>query len=181
MNMPKSVFDACEVVRTDAANTMTHCTTSDLTPRLMCQVDARKLGLVLAWVDQLATRPTSPLEAPMTSDELRGAVALKIGSYVVHDDNGGPDAEVLHDVIGGDHDEATRRVYELTDAILSLLNSSQVKEAGGAEGKLKCRRCVECEGEEHHWMYVGDEDDDGEPVMSCKHCDATRPIGCDDE
>ena len=44
-----------------------------------------------------------------------------------------------------------------------------------------CRRCVDCEGEEHHWMYIGDEDEAGEPVMSCKHCDATRPTTDDDQ
>lgn len=53
--------------------------------------------------------------------EIREKVAQMIGSYVVHGDNGGPDTEVLHDVIGGDYDEATRRVYELTDAILNLI------------------------------------------------------------
>ena len=54
--MPRAVADACEVVRTDAANTMQHTTTADLSARLMCRVDARKLGLVLAWVDQFAAR-----------------------------------------------------------------------------------------------------------------------------
>lgn len=44
-----------------------------------------------------------------------------------------------------------------------------------------CRRCVECEGEEHHWMFVGDVDDAGEPVEGCKHCDATRPLADSDE
>lgn len=53
-NMPKAVAEACEVVRVDAANTMQHDTTADLTPRLMCRVDARKLGLLLAWVDQFS-------------------------------------------------------------------------------------------------------------------------------
>lgn len=43
-----------------------------------------------------------------------------------------------------------------------------------------CRRCSECQGQDHHWMYVGDLDDTGEPVMSCKHCDATLAIS-DDE
>lgn len=43
-----------------------------------------------------------------------------------------------------------------------------------------CRSCVECQGQDHHWNYYGDEDENGEPVASCKHCDATRPIG-DDE
>lgn len=45
---------------------------------------------------------------------------------------------------------------------------------------LACRRCSECEGEDHHWMYVGEADDDGEPLMSCKHCEATRIVEDDD-
>ena len=52
--MPKAVAEACEAVRIDAADTMQHTTTADLSARLMCRVDARKLGLVLAWVDQFA-------------------------------------------------------------------------------------------------------------------------------
>lgn len=44
-----------------------------------------------------------------------------------------------------------------------------------------CRQCSVCEGQDHHWMYVGDEDEAGEPVISCKHCEATRPIQDDDE
>lgn len=63
---------------------------------------------------------------------LREKVANLIGSYVVHDDHGGPDGEVLHDVIGGDYDEATRRVYELTDSVLAALvepPKSSLKEA----------------------------------------------------
>lgn len=52
----------------------------------------------------------------------REAVARIIGSFVVYDDNGGPDTEVLADVIGGDCDEANRRIYSLTDAILSLFS-----------------------------------------------------------
>jgi hypothetical protein len=56
----------------------------------------------------------------MTDPEgLREKVARIIGSFVVYDDKGGPDTEVLHDVIGGDYDEATRRVYALADAIIS--------------------------------------------------------------
>lgn len=45
----------------------------------------------------------------------------------------------------------------------------------------ECRRCTMCEGQEHHWDYFGDEDEAGDPVMSCKHCDATRPVGEEDD
>lgn len=54
-DMPAAVATACEIVRADAADTMQHSTTRDLGARLMCRVDARKLGLVLAWIDQFAT------------------------------------------------------------------------------------------------------------------------------
>lgn len=38
--------------------------------------------------------------------------------------------------------------------------------------------CTVCEGQDHHWDYFGDEID-GEPVYSCKHCEAVKPM--DDE
>lgn len=41
--------------------------------------------------------------------------------------------------------------------------------------------CSDCEGDDHHWGYYGGEDENGEPVYSCKHCDATREIGLDDD
>ena len=56
----------------------------------------------------------------------REAIAGVIGSYVVYDDKGGPDTEVLQDVIGGDYDESVRRVYELTDAIIAMLSGPAV-------------------------------------------------------
>ena len=72
---------------------------------------------IAAW-----NRRPDPRPSPVGREEVREKVAQKIGSYVVHDDKGGPDTKVLHDVIGGDYDEATRRVYELTDAILALFS-----------------------------------------------------------
>ena len=50
--IPRAVVLAAERVRADAANTMQHDTTSDLTPRLMCRVAVKDVGLVLAWIDQ---------------------------------------------------------------------------------------------------------------------------------
>jgi len=38
-----------------------------------------------------------------------------------------------------------------------------------------CRRCTDCEGQDHHWMPDCDEET-GLPVMVCKHCEATREI-----
>jgi hypothetical protein len=46
------------------------------------------------------------------------------------------------------------------------------------EAQTECRRCSVCEGMDHHWMYVGDEIN-GEPVLSCKHCDAIKPYDDD--
>lgn len=43
------------------------------------------------------------------------------------------------------------------------------------ENTVCSRHCVDCEGQDHHWMPDCDEDS-GEPVMVCKHCDATRPM-----
>jgi hypothetical protein len=37
------------------------------------------------------------------------------------------------------------------------------------------KQCINCEGEEHHWMMECD-DDHPEGIMACKHCPATRAI-----
>lgn len=61
-----------------------------------------------------------------------------------------------------------------------------------------CRRCTECEGQEHHWLSdprsatnVDDDDDDlpidkngdvdEQYVLACKHCPATKPYDPDEE
>lgn len=43
------------------------------------------------------------------------------------------------------------------------------------------RHCTICEGQDHHWDFYGDEDANGDPVLSCKHCDITRPMDDDDD
>jgi hypothetical protein len=48
-----------------------------------------------------------------------------------------------------------------------------------AEGTIECRHCSSCEGMEHHWLP--DVDDDGMPLMVCKHCPATRPYTDEDD
>ena len=58
--MPLAVRLASERVRADAANTMRHDTTSDLSARLMCRVGVHDLGLVMAWVDQFAALALLP-------------------------------------------------------------------------------------------------------------------------
>lgn len=39
--------------------------------------------------------------------------------------------------------------------------------------------CVECAHDGHHWMPDCDEDN-GQPFMTCKHCDARREYADDD-
>lgn len=51
---------------------------------------------------------------------MRERVARVIGSWITHDDQGGPDTYVLHDAFPGDYDERTARVYALADAIDAL-------------------------------------------------------------
>ena len=62
--MPLAVRLASERVRADAANTMRHDTTSDLSARLMCRVGVNNLGLVMAWVDQFAALALLPGGVP---------------------------------------------------------------------------------------------------------------------
>lgn len=47
-----------------------------------------------------------------------------------------------------------------------------------------CRRCSECQGEEHHFLpdaaeFENDEGNECEPFIPCKHCDARAAI-CDE-
>lgn len=43
------------------------------------------------------------------------------------------------------------------------------------------RHCTVCEGQDHHWSYDGDQNQDGEPLMGCRHCPALRPFTDDDD
>jgi hypothetical protein len=48
-----------------------------------------------------------------------------------------------------------------------------------------CRRCTECEGQEHHWLMADCTNEDGtpcEPFIPCKHCHARAGVcdRCDD-
>lgn len=46
------------------------------------------------------------------------------------------------------------------------------------EGATTCRRCVECQGEEHHWLTLPECPEEGEPYFPCKHCNARAGV-CD--
>lgn len=48
------------------------------------------------------------------------------------------------------------------------------------ENAICKRHCSICEGHDHHWM-PDFEEDTGEPVMACKHCNATKPYEDDAE
>jgi hypothetical protein len=48
-------------------------------------------------------------------------------------------------------------------------------EALPVDEAMPCRRCAECEGQEHHWLMPECTNEDGtpcEPFVPCKHCDA---------
>ncbi len=38
-----------------------------------------------------------------------------------------------------------------------------------------CKRCVQCEGQDHHWMFDADEKHP-RGQMVCKHCPARRAV-----
>ncbi len=58
--------------------------------------------------------------------------------------------------------------------------ADEIRTAAGAIAASKpcVRHCIECDGEDHHWM--ADCPEDGDPVMVCKHCDAWREMTDDD-
>lgn len=102
---------------------------------LSCEVmgpNIDKAEAIAAWNRRAARAEARP--APVVGRE---AVARVIGSYLVHDDKGGPDDETLHDVIGGDYEEATRRVYELTDRVLALLPLQEEARPRFSEGEVE--------------------------------------------
>lgn len=65
--------------------------------------------------------------------------------------------------------------------VIAHANKQKAKEAlaeieqerSEANPKTKCRRCSECKGQEHHWLQDIDENDN--PILICKHCEATMP------
>ncbi len=66
----------------------------------------------------------------------------------------------------------------------AIANAQQEDEVRTAEGALLAlspcaRHCDMCDGDDHHWMP--DCDDEGEPLMVCKHCPAWRATRDDDE
>lgn len=58
-----------------------------------------------------------------------------------------------------------------------------LRAAFDSDGNLPppCRRCMECQGAQHHWIENGDFLDAGDPEYECKHCPAKcRAIDGDD-
>jgi hypothetical protein len=48
------------------------------------------------------------------------------------------------------------------------------------ENPVCTHHCSVCEGQDHHWLPDCD-DESGEPIMICKHCEARREIRDDDD
>jgi hypothetical protein len=51
----------------------------------------------------------------------------------------------------------------------------------GVFDPICARHCHLCKGQDHHWSYDGDMDEDGEPLMGCRHCPALRLFTQDDD
>lgn len=64
---------------------------------------------------------------------------------------------------------------EIWKALRNLEVVSQPSEGEGPGADICAVHCSICEGMDHHWDYFGDEID-GEPVYSCKHCEAIKPV-----
>lgn len=57
----------------------------------------------------------------------------------------------------------------------------EIEKAIGAAKPAPCGiHCTVCEGSDHHWLPDCDEDT-GEPIMVCKHCDATTEYFDEDD
>ena len=106
--MPLAVRLASERVRADAANTMRHDTTSDLSARLMCRVGVHDLGLVMAWVDQFAALALLPGGVPD-----REAIARVISDHV---------RQINRVVASGMHEGPA--IQAAADAIITMLSAS---------------------------------------------------------
>ena len=106
--MPLAVRLASERVRADAANTMRHDTTSDLSARLMCRVGVHDLGLVMAWVDQFAALALLPGGVPD-----REAIARVISDHV---------RQINRVVASGMHEGPA--IQAAADAIIAMLSAS---------------------------------------------------------
>jgi hypothetical protein len=74
--------------------------------------------------------------------------------------------------------------HDLPDSIKAALETplpeGEYRTAAGAILATKpcARHCTVCEGVDHHWL--AECDDDGMPLMVCKHCEAWREITTDD-
>jgi hypothetical protein len=67
------------------------------------------------------------------------------------------------------------------DRAMEFCLCTPITGAQAALAKAACAKpCVECADGGHHWMPDCD-DDNGQPVMKCKHCDARREYTDDDD
>lgn len=66
------------------------------------------------------------------------------------------------------------------DAEMERCQCAPISKEHRALASRPCAKpCVDCMDGGHHWMPECDEDN-GEPVMICKHCDARREYTDDD-
>lgn len=67
------------------------------------------------------------------------------------------------------------------DPMMEVCQCNPVSEMQAKLAAEPCKmHCPMCDGMDHHWMPDCDEDN-GMPVMVCKHCEARRPYTDEDE
>ena len=115
--------------------------------RLLKIIDRDRTGLAKALVDVRARAQASYW------------IVEGRGSYTWNDDRYRRETGKALEEIGGIATKALRESGERADS---------------AFHPKECKRCSECDGQEHHW-HDGDGDGDH---YTCKHCDATAP-SCD--
>lgn len=129
------------------------------------------------------------MSAPRSSP--RGLARLDLGQrmYVVRDENGAAVGawgtvarlrysdrhhawirlDMRHERCSFPADDASRSTWLLTYAAYC----TSVEPAPAP----RCRRCVECVGQPHHWLTsVPEFPEVGEPYVPCKHCDARAAV-----
>lgn len=66
------------------------------------------------------------------------------------------------------------------DPAMEFCSCDPISEMQAHLAKSPCKMpCAMCDGMDHHWMPDCDEDN-GQPVMQCNHCEARRPYTDED-
>lgn len=70
-------------------------------------------------------------------------------------------------------------IAKLVERLLHLDEEPLSMGGAIAAGRPCAIHCTACEGSDHHWL---DEcADEGDPIQVCKHCEAWRSYGDDDD